>query len=851
VSLLHPTTIRGKLIQIIFGTVLAALAVVSASIFTYSGFEGREVLSGQLSTLSRLIADRSTAALAFADERTAAENLQALQGIPHITHACLYDAEGGLFAEYVREGGRTRCAPAPDKQAEAVVFHDDTAQAQAAIRMDEQAMGSLRLVSTLDPIDQYLATQLLLGGATLVLALLLAGLLALRLQRLISGPIAAIRDVARGIEKERDYTLRTTVTGADEMGELGTAFNRMLSTIEAQNRQLTENQSQLLERVQRIRRHMDAIAELTALPAVRLGDLAAVSRFVTERFAGILGVERVGVWLFDDTETRLTCLDLYLAGQDMHQSGHVLIESDFVDEFRAIKSSKYVDAHDARRDPRTAGYAEQYLKPLGITSMLDVRIQAGSRHYGLLCIEHVGPARTWEPDEISFATEVADQLAITLQNALRNRSDEALRQSEAYNKLLFADSRIPLVVLDPASGRFIDCNAAAIDIYRLGARDNVLGKTPMDVSSPIQYDGRPSAEAAPERINTALEQGALVFEWRHQRPDGEIWDAEVHLMRFRLGEQTLMQFSLQDITARKRAEAEILRLNEELERRVLERTRQLEDTNTNLTQTLATLRRAQKELVRSEKLASLGSLVAGVAHELNTPLGNSLTVATALADATRGFVVEMNAGPLRRSVFTRFLEQTEEASELLSRNLVRASELISNFKQVAVDQASANRRMFDLKESVDEVLSTLQPQFKHTPHRTETEIPEGIELDSYPGPLGQVITNLVLNALLHGFEGQAGGRVRIEASRVESTWVRIQVSDNGRGIPDAHLEKIFDPFFTTRLGKGGSGLGLHIVYSIVTRVLGGAIDVGSQEGGGAWFRIQLPLVAPMPTREEE
>jgi PAS domain S-box-containing protein len=496
------------------------------------------------------------------------------------------------------------------------------------------------------------------------------------------------------------------------------------------------------------------------------------------------------------------------------------------------------------------GYVDGYLKPLGITSLLDVSIQAGSRHYGVLCFEHIGPARHWHADEISYAMAVADQIAITLQNALRAESDAALRESNAYTKVLFSDSRIPLVVLDPQTGKFLDCNQAAVDIYQLEHAENVLGRTPLDVSAPIQYDGTDSAVAAQAHIARAMADESHVFEWRHQRPNGEIWDAEVHLMHFQAGGRELLQFSLQDITARKRAEAKIHQLNQELEQRVANRTLQLAESNGQLQEALTTLQHAQSGLVRSEKLASLGSLVAGIAHELNTPLGNSLTVATALADTTRDFLAEVEGGQIRRSVLNRYLRQAAEATELLSRNLFRASDLITHFKQVAVDQTSAHRRVFDLKENIEEIVLTLQPQFKHTPHRIEIDVPASTQLDSYPGSLGQVITNLTLNALIHGLQDQPDGVIRIHAVPLGADRVQIAVSDNGCGIPPKHLPRIFDPFFTTRLGQGGSGLGLHIVYSIVTRTLGGFVDTHSVVGQGTTFTIDIPLQAPPQTGKE-
>lgn len=298
------------------------------------------------------------------------------------------------------------------------------------------------------------------------------------------------------------------------------------------------------------------------------------------------------------------------------------------------------------------------------------------------------------------------------------------------------------------------------------------------------------------------------------------------------------------IGERKRADEALHRLNLELESRVQHRTQELAAANARLEETLATLMRAQQELVRTEKLASLGSLVAGIAHELSTPVGNSLTVATTLADRTRAFCDEAAGCRLRRSSLTEFVSQARQASDLLARNLLSASELIGRFKRVAVDQTSAQRRRFDLAQTIEEVVTTLRPQVKKTPHRIEVAVPQGIEMVGYPGPLGQVIINLVNNALVHGFDSRAAGVVRIEAAAEVPDLVRLTVKDNGRGIPEEHQSRIFDPFFTTRLGQGGSGLGLHIVFNIVTRVLGGQVAVISRPGEGAAFTLDLPRIAP-------
>lgn len=260
---------------------------------------------------------------------------------------------------------------------------------------------------------------------------------------------------------------------------------------------------------------------------------------------------------------------------------------------------------------------------------------------------------------------------------------------------------------------------------------------------------------------------------------------------------------------------------------------------------LADLQRAQHSLVQSEKLASLGSLVAGIAHELNTPIGNSLTVATALGERVRTLQHEFADGALRRSMLAEFIGEAGEACDILHRALLSAAEQVQKFKQVAVDQASSKRRRFDLRSTVDEVLSTVRPQLRRTRHRLEVDIAPGIELDSYPGPLGQVIVNCFTNALLHGFDGIESGVLRIAAERPDDRRVRLTIGDSGRGIPREHLARVFDPFFTTRMGHGGSGLGLNLVYTIVTGLLGGQVDLQSTPGHGTRVVVDIPLSAPL------
>lgn len=291
-----------------------------------------------------------------------------------------------------------------------------------------------------------------------------------------------------------------------------------------------------------------------------------------------------------------------------------------------------------------------------------------------------------------------------------------------------------------------------------------------------------------------------------------------------------------DINNVKQQEQKIVELNTQLEQRVAERTAELSSTLDNL-------QRAQDELLQNEKLASLGALVAGVSHELNTPIGNALMVASSYAEAHKKIKKQLETG-LTRSSLDKFLGEIDEGNNIIERNLYRAAELIRSFKQLAVDQTSYQRRQFDLKTLSHEIAVTLHPTLRKSPYTLQDDFCNNVTFDSYPGPLGQVLINLINNSIIHGFDGRSSGTIRLQCDHYNKDWVKLTISDNGNGIPKKNQKKIFDPFFTTQLGKGGSGLGLHIIYTLVTGLLGGRIELNSKEGQGTKFILHLPLVAP-------
>ena len=295
----------------------------------------------------------------------------------------------------------------------------------------------------------------------------------------------------------------------------------------------------------------------------------------------------------------------------------------------------------------------------------------------------------------------------------------------------------------------------------------------------------------------------------------------------------------------KQSDDALRNLNNRLEQRVAERTAQYDETTRTLQKTVARLELAQKELVQSEKLASLGSMVAGISHELNTPVGNALTMTTSLENLFEQLGAAVSGGKIKRAELDEWIKSGTEMAALATRSTRRAVDLMASFKQVAVDQTSEKRRKFNLYSVIEDNLATLLPNIKklHKTIRIANQVATHIECDSYPGPLGQIIINLTQNAILHGFDGLEAGTVTIAAQEKDGI-IALTLSDDGVGMTPSVLVHVFDPFFTTKLGMGGSGIGLSVSYRIATSILGGNLVVTSAPGKGAQFTLTMPRVAP-------
>ncbi|MFT4940375.1 MAG: signal transduction histidine kinase [Paraglaciecola sp.] len=289
------------------------------------------------------------------------------------------------------------------------------------------------------------------------------------------------------------------------------------------------------------------------------------------------------------------------------------------------------------------------------------------------------------------------------------------------------------------------------------------------------------------------------------------------------------------------AEEDHRKLNINLEEKVAQRTLALKEANSELIQTLEKLHQFQRQMVQNEKMASLGDMVAGVAHEVNTPIGLGVTASTMMLDRLTDMKKQFEDKTLKASVLAKFIQEGQENLNIIYRNLNRAADLISSFKQVAVDQSSENNRIFSFTKLMDEILLSMRPKLKKVKHEIKLDCPDDLYIESKAGPINQIMINLIMNSIIHGFEFIDKGTINISVRMLDSNKIKIIFKDNGKGLAQHLHKRIFDPFVTTKRGQGGSGLGMHLVYNLITQALNGSISISSEEEQGVEFTIIFPV----------
>ncbi|EOD53796.1 sensor histidine kinase [Aeromonas molluscorum] len=468
---------------------------------------------------------------------------------------------------------------------------------------------------------------------------------------------------------------------------------------------------------------------------------------------------------------------------------------------------------------RIAQYTEQFnLDRLAISLTLEGR-----------------PLPRKKPDELDTLVATLNEMRSRLQDELmaRHQSAEQLQQERDFSATLINSANMVICCLDPDL-TIASVNPAAILLTGYHQQE-IQGHNWLE----LFVD---EAQRDPIRTRIAAQEKIEDEELPMRAQDGDELTLQWTFAPFYEGESLkyLIGFGY-DITRLKRIEREITEFSEQLEGKVQERTRSLSDANEQLGQAYDELKRAQQTLVESEKMASLGSLVAGVAHEINTPIGISVTASSYLQEQVAGFKQHLDAKQLSRSYLNEFTLNLDESMQLLQSNLRRASELIASFKQVAVDQSSEARYSFNVSDNLHQVVVSLGHKLKKAQCELDIQCDPKLSLYSFPGSFTQIYSNLILNSIHHGFDDwDRPKKVTIRVERQDDMLV-IDYSDNGRGIPAAILPRIFDPFVTSKRGQGGSGLGCHIIYNLVVQLLRGRIHCSSEPGHGAQFHISVPM----------
>jgi PAS domain S-box-containing protein len=436
-------------------------------------------------------------------------------------------------------------------------------------------------------------------------------------------------------------------------------------------------------------------------------------------------------------------------------------------------------------------------------------------------------------DELQVFAHSLNSMSVALRTRIAQlmQAEQRLAESEARFETLFETAPVPLTVTD-GDGKLLACNLALTRVFGHDPA-KVLGKRSSEFNFWASAGERERVWELFRRDGIVTGEIAKVQLAGGRAGDVAIWSSSLSLD----GDSAII-WALMDMTDELDAKRALGELNASLETRVQER-------SAALSEALETLKRTQSDLIAAEKMAALGSLVAGVAHELNTPIGNSLLAATTLSHRVLECRRQIDAGGMKRSTIGQHLDDVALACSLIESSLHKAAHLIASFKRVAVDQTTDQRRVFDLHAVLDDTLAAYRPRLHLAQCETRLEVAGQFTCDSFPGSLSQVLSNLMNNAFVHAFDSGRGGIIAISVGAAALPgFVELRFSDNGKGMDEAVLRRVFDPFFTTKMAQGGSGLGMNIVYNIVTGVLGGRITIESALDQGTTVSIVIPQIAP-------
>ncbi|MEM7554892.1 MAG: PAS domain S-box protein [Cyanobacteria bacterium P01_A01_bin.84] len=601
-------------------------------------------------------------------------------------------------------------------------------------------------------------------------------------------------------------------------------------------------QEALQQRANRLRIQNTVLTKLARSQTINQGALEQLARIITINTAKILNVERVSIWLYDEQKTCIKCINLFERSLNKHTQGIKLSVSDYPIYFQAIETENIIAANDAHTDRRTREFSKSYLTSLGITSMLDSIIRSRGKTLGVICVEHTGSNRQWNPEDENFVRSVADIISLAVEVRESKRAEALLVEQEQFLRSIYDGIHHSIFVIDVLNSKEFRCvGMNSFGLQTIGKNINeVVGKNIEDI-----FD-RNTARTIHQKFSMCLETGhAITYEecLRVQEKQTHFL-TKINPLRDREGKIYRLISTTLNISDRKSAEIELQKKATELENTITE------------------LQRTQTQLIQSEKMSGLGQMVAGIAHEINNPAtfihGNLTYIEKYIQDLfgllklyqkyypqppveIQNEIEEIELDFLKEDV-AKILRSMEEGTSrirkivLSLRNFSRLNE--SDFKKV------------DIHEGIESTLMILHNRLKVKPDYPEIKIIKEYAklppVECYPGQLNQVFLNILINAIdileeatlkIQNFTPQ----IRIFTTLLNNNTVRIGIYDNGYGIPDEITKKIFDPFFTTKDVGKGTGLGLSIGYQIIVDKHGGKLYCQSHPKRGAKFIIEIPV----------
>jgi PAS domain S-box-containing protein len=599
----------------------------------------------------------------------------------------------------------------------------------------------------------------------------------------------------------------------------------------------------LQTRAKRLRSQNTVLSNLAKSRIINQGDLELVAQEMTTATARSLKVERASVWLYDEDKSYLQCLDLYEANSQQHSQGMILPVADYPAYFQALETDDIIAAHDAHIDSRTQEFSSGYLTSLNITAMLDCPIRLNGQTVGVLCVEKLDVPWLWYPEDESFARSIADIFTLAMEARDRQEIEDVLRQQEAQYRSIFEAVSDGILINDLDTGNVVAVNPAACQMFGYDYEE-LLSIHPVQVIHPDYH------QEFANYIDKMRSGHKFNSEAVNLRRDGTSFDVEASgsLCMYQGRQHGLVV--VRDITQRKQAEM------------------QLKQQAENLENTLHELQRTQSQLIQSEKLSSLGQMVAGVAHEINNPINfihGNLVPATEYTQDLLGLLELYQQhypnppSEIEEEIETIDLEFLKiDVVKLLNSMRVgtqRIREIVLSLRNFSrLDEADF--KQVDIHEGIDSTLMILQNRLKATPERPEiTLVKEYASLppvECYPGQLNQVFMNILANAIdaleeynqrrSYGEVVNSPNCIRVYTENSSDNQVIIRISDNGAGMTPEVQAKLFDPFFTTKSVGKGTGLGLSISYQIVVEKHGGKLSCQSTLGKGTEFAIAIPIV---------